>query len=322
MWFTIVLKALMSGLSRKKLLPAVTVGSGLFAGLFLAYVRGVVLRPVQAPEHTMTKPPGTIRFVTLNVAHGRGLALYQGFVDSDRIRSNLEELGDYLKGVDADVVGLQEIDRDCNWSGNFDQLEVIARRAEYPYCRFGINNRNGGNYRLYYGNAILSRYPIVRFQNHPFGDAKVAEKGFLVADIDINGQVVTCVVTHLDPIRKSERQREVRRMVETLEEETNPLVVMGDFNCELEEHSPPRTLCNELDLKMPAEQMEGRETYWQFLGRTIDFVMTSREAEVSSYRVGKAKLSDHHPVIADLILEPGCRAPDGVQEGSPAAVAD
>lgn len=305
MWSSIVLKSLFGGPSRSRWLPVLSMGSGILLGLFLSYARGFVLSPVKAPDSVLKKPQDAIRFVTFNVAHGRGLALYQGLVDSDHIQHNLEQLGAYLKRLDADVVGLQEIDKDCNWSGNINQLKVIAREAGFPYQEFGINNRNGGDYRLFYGNAILSRYPILDFQNHPFGDASVAEKGFLTAELDVEGQRVTCVVTHLDPIRGSEREKQVKRMVDVIGEIDTPVVVMGDFNCELDAESPMKTLCKELGLQIPRFERTERDTYWQLLNKTIDFVFASDGIKYKGYRVGEAKLSDHHPVIADLVLPDG-----------------
>jgi len=303
MWASIALRNVIGGISGRRWLPVFAMGSGLLMGLFLSYARGVVFNEVKAPDTVFKKPPEVIRFVTFNVAHGRGLALYQGLVDRDSIQSNLEELGEYLRRLDADVVGLQEIDQDCDWSGNINQLKVIAREAGYPYHRFGVNNRNGGDYRLFYGNAILSKHPIVEFENHPFGDAPVAEKGFLVADVDAGGRTVTCVVTHLDPIRESERKKQLARMVQVVEGRDNPVVVMGDFNCELEEESPIKTLCQELGLQIPTPNEKDRDTYWQLLNKTIDFVFASDGIEYENYRVGEAKLSDHYPVIADLVLE-------------------
>lgn len=303
MWASMALRNVIGGFSRTRWLPALTMGSGLLIGLFLSYARGVVLREVKAPDTVFEKPPEVIRFVTFNVAHGRGLALYQGLVDDERIQSNLKELGEYLRRLDADVVGLQEIDQDCNWSGNINQLEVIAREAGYPHYRFGVNNRNGGDYRLFYGNAILSRHPIVSFENHPFGDAPVAEKGFLIADVNMGGECVTCVVTHLDPIRKSEREEQVRKIAEVVGDRDKPVVVMGDFNCELENESPMKTLCRELDLQIPGQEEKRRDTYWQLLNKTIDFVFASDGITYENYRVGEAKLSDHYAVIADLVLE-------------------
>jgi len=303
MWSSIVLKSLFGGTSRRRWLPVLSMGSGILLGLFLSYARGFVLSPVKAPESVFKKPKDAIRFVTFNVAHGRGLALYQGLVDHDRIQHNLEQLGAYLKQLDADVVGLQEIDQDCNWSGNINQLKVIAREAGFPYQKFGINNRNGGDYRLFYGNAILSRYPIVDFQNHPFGDASVAEKGFLTAEVNVRGQHVTCVVTHLDPIRGSEREKQIEKMVDVIGNTYTPIVVMGDFNCELDTESPMKTLCQELELQIPRLEETERDSYWQLLDKTIDFVFASEGVKYEGYRVGEAKLSDHHPVIADLVLQ-------------------
>jgi len=56
-----------------------------------------------------------------------------------------------------------------------------------------VNNRRTGGYQLNYGNAILSRHPIVAWENVTFGTHKVGEKGFLYAEIDVRGHLLPIV---------------------------------------------------------------------------------------------------------------------------------
>jgi len=128
-----------------------------------------------------------LRLVTFNIAHGRGLTPIQGLTSSRKLRLNLRRIADLLAKLGADVVALQEIDERSVWSGNFDHLDYLRAHAGFPYAAFGINNRRLGVMNLCYGNAILSRYPIVKTETVVFGERKVGEKGFLFASAARSG---------------------------------------------------------------------------------------------------------------------------------------
>ena len=259
----------------------------------------------RAPVTTPAKSEHTLRIVSLNLAHGRGRAPNQALVQSDVISQNLDTTADYLEALEADVVGLQEVDKNCNWSGNHDQASSIAETAGFDDYRVGVNNRNAGWYQLVYGNAILSEYPIRDWQNHPFSESSsIGGKGFLVADIEVNDRVITFCVVHLAPVGWEVRERQVERIISALEDEENPLVVMGDFNCEVGEDSVLEEMCSSLGLETQREGRGTGDTFDFIRGRRIDYIFSSASLDPVAYRVGKAQLSDHQPVICDLHIEP------------------
>ena len=83
-----------------------------------------------------------LRVVTLNISHGRGLAVNQLLVSKGRTQSNVEAIADLLVEFQADVVGFQEADGPSRWSGNFDHVEAIARRADYACSAHGLHSRS------------------------------------------------------------------------------------------------------------------------------------------------------------------------------------
>ena len=191
------------------------------------------------PDSTLTgeEPQAgrdTFCVMTYNIAHGRGRMLHQVLVSRNTMERNLGALAEYVKAVSPDVVGLQEVDKDCDWSANVDQAAFIAEKLGWPHFRFGLNNVNQGRYKLNYGNAVVSPHEIVSFENYPFGRASLGEKGFLVAGIEVKGRLVSFAVAHLDFRTVSTRRRQVQKMIEVLGKVEKPLVVMGDFNCDLE----------------------------------------------------------------------------------------
>jgi endonuclease/exonuclease/phosphatase family metal-dependent hydrolase len=138
-----------------------------------------------------------VRLLTFNIAHGRGLAPIQGLTSPRKLRVNLRKIAALLVRLNPDVVALQEIDECSLWAGNFDHLDYLRVHAGYKYAAFGINNRREGILNLCYGNALLSRQPIIETETVVFGQRRVGEKGFLFAEIELGGRVVPFINLHL-----------------------------------------------------------------------------------------------------------------------------
>lgn len=68
-----------------------------------------------------------MRLATFNLLHGRSLT--DGLVDPDR-------LADAVHALDADVLALQEVDRDQSRSGHLDLTAIAARALDAPHHRF------------------------------------------------------------------------------------------------------------------------------------------------------------------------------------------
>jgi len=260
-------------------------------------------------------PEGTFCIMTYNIAHGRGTGIHQALTGTKRIRNNLDAVAQYVANVSPDVAGFQEVDIDCNWSGNFNHAEHVRDKSGYPHVCYGVNNVNEGDYRLNYGNAIVSKHPIISHENHAFGDAAVGEKGFVVADIEIDGVTITFTNAHLDFKHAKNRRRQVEKMVEILKQVKHPLVVMGDFNCELDGgEDSVRFLVDSLGLsswKFKRGECRTFPSHKPNVG--IDFVFISDEMEFVGCVAPAKVLSDHLPVIAVIkmknhnILEGGRR---------------
>ena len=118
-----------------------------------------------------------LRLVTFNIAHGRGLTPIQGLTSSRKLRVNLRGIAALLGKLAPDLVAMQEVDERSRWSGNFDHLNYLKIHAGFREAVFGINNRRTGLLNLCYGNALLSRHPIVHAETVVFGRRSLGEKG-------------------------------------------------------------------------------------------------------------------------------------------------
>lgn len=77
-------------------------------------------------------------------------------------RFRLDRVVEILRAHDADVALLQEVDDGVPRSDHLNLAQEIAREAGYPHYAVGHNVRLP---RGRYGNATLSRFPILRERN-------------------------------------------------------------------------------------------------------------------------------------------------------------
>jgi len=254
-----------------------------------------------------------LRLITYNIAHGRGLSPYQGLTSNVRVRYNLLRIARLLRTLQADIVALQEIDFDSHWNGRIDMLEFLREKMRFPHACQGVNNIRAGKKPLRYGNAFLSRQPLCAWGNHPFGSARLGEKGFLYAQVDFGDRLLPLINLHLDFRSKNRRLAQlgqVTEFVKSLGARENgkallaPLVC-GDFNVG---QRPGSDAVREL-LRFLAER-DGYELYPQGKGsktfpsffptRALDFVFVPKTVQVARCEVLPVHFSDHRPVLIDL----------------------
>ncbi|WP_432982087.1 endonuclease/exonuclease/phosphatase family protein [Dactylosporangium sp. CA-233914] len=109
-----------------------------------------------------------MRLGTFNLMHGRSLA--DGLVDTGRIAAAIGAL-------DADVLGLQEVDRAQPRSGNADLAMIAAEALGAEHALFvpAVVGTPGESFRAatdedgqgtdpHYGVALVSRYPVLEWR--------------------------------------------------------------------------------------------------------------------------------------------------------------
>jgi endonuclease/exonuclease/phosphatase family metal-dependent hydrolase len=190
-----------------------------------------------------------VRIATFNILHGRSL---------DDCRVDVDRLAAAVKTIDADVLGLQEVDRDQPRSMNADLTAVAAEAMGAVDSQFvaALAGTPGGIWTAAtgdeqpgsasYGIALLSRLPVVswRVVRLPALRARVPlwfrgrRRPVLVRDeprVAVaavlegpHGQF-TVANTHLSFI-PGWNSLQLRRLVRSLEGTREPLVVVGDLN--------------------------------------------------------------------------------------------
>lgn len=255
---------------------------------------------------------GPVRLLTFNIAHGRGLALYQGFVSPQRMQRNLGRIAALMRRLKVDLALLQEIDFDSHWSARMNQLTHLREAARFPHAVEGVNNRREGRLPLRYGNALLSRFPVEGWENVPFGESTLGEKGFLYCELLVRGRLLPVINLHLDFRSKRARITQVDRVmdfiegkIEAAERHTHTLpLICGDFNArstkdtdavavllqrilehhEYSLHPPPRVKT------FPSQLPQ----------RSLDYVFLPRPMVKRHCHAVRSHLSDHRPVFLEF----------------------
>lgn len=225
-----------------------------------------------------------------------------------------ERIATILEHYDADIVLLQEVDVDVPRSKRLNLASELAGRLNYPHYAVGLNVqlRQG-----MYGNATLSRYPIVAERNIDLTIDSSKARGCLYTTLALpieNGQNMNLAVFNLHlGLSSQERTRQVGRVVCSPEfkalDLNAPCLVAGDLN-DLRTRLAP-IFTDILEFDCATNQSLGYQnsllTYPSFSPTTgLDKIFCRGEIQIlrgRRCRLGIARVaSDHLPVIADLQL--------------------
>ncbi len=268
----------------------------------------------QRPSAAHNSPPAnempdrtTLKVLTLNLAHGRANGFHQAMQSEVTIRQNLSNVAEMLRRESPTVVALQEADGPSVWSGGFDHVAFLAEQAAFPSFARAEHVRA---WRLSYGTAMLSQPELDRAESHPFDPLPpLMPKGYLLTTISWpgtdgqdSGIQIDVVSVHLDFSLSANRKRQAQQMIAELMPRSRPLIVMGDFNCDLSgRRSALVELIDGLNLKVFQPESSDLSTF-ALTGKRIDWILISPELEFASYTTLEDELSDHKAVLAELRL--------------------
>ena len=181
-------------------------------------------------ETSESSEPVLIKVATYNIFHAG--------------KSRLDDIADNLKQVEADIVGLQEVDEMTSRSRGASQVKLIAEKAGYNYYKFikSIDFQGGG-----YGTAILSKYPIISFKNYQLESGNEETRTVGHALIDVDGRKINYFNTHLSFEALSLRTAQFDFIAKKASN-CNEYIITGDFNTyDYSEFSPfanAKLVCN------------------------------------------------------------------------------
>lgn len=187
--------------------------------------------------------------------------IHKGFSTGNR-RFVLRQIREGLRMADVDIVFLQEIQgqhslraaKIADWP-NESQFEYMADQIwkHYAYGKNAIYNAG------HHGNAILSKYPFIHWENLNVSNIRWASRSLLHGIIDINKtrHKLHVICVHFD-FMPGQRNRQIKILNERIREsvpKSDYLILAGDFNDWNEQVS--RYLASDLELHEVFQSMQG-----------------------------------------------------------------
>jgi endonuclease/exonuclease/phosphatase family metal-dependent hydrolase len=241
-----------------------------------------------------------MRFLLYNICYGthvnqRRLPLV-GMLG--RTNSHLDEITEFIKEQNPDVVGLIEVDSGSYRSKRKSQVEIIADALGHfhAYCsKYAINSR-WQRIPIFnkQGNAFLAKDTIHGEKFHYFS------RGMKKLVIELELEKVTFFLVHL-ALNYKTRQAQILHLYHLIKETNRPCIVAGDFNAFMGE--------DEIKLLMSASGMQNADKDMQPSypshkpKRHLDFILHSPEIMIKNFSMPNVQLSDHLPLIIDFEVE-------------------
>lgn len=238
-----------------------------------------------APAAEDPVPTDTLRILSYNIRHGRGM---DGKIDLDRSARVIADAKPHL-------VALQEVDKGVARSGNIDIAEVLGGKLglHHEFGRFMPHQ--GGEYGL----AVLSAFPIVESLIHRLPDGAEPRVALEVkVDIPLASGAkkrISFVCVHFDWTKPDDfRFAQATKLLQILRPLKHPVIIAGDYN----DVRGSRTLdafAEEFPIPagaaptFPADPPDSE----------IDFILWRGLSQKAERKVIEEKMaSDHRPVLA------------------------
>ncbi len=252
-----------------------------------------------------------MRLATFNILHGRSPV-------DDRV--DLDRFGGAVRDLDADVLALQEVDRDQPRSHGADLTSVAADAMAAPHHRFvatlhgtpGLWSAATGEDQpraASYGIALLSRLPVLSWHALVLPGLRgqvplkvpSRRRPILVRDepraavaavVEAAQGPVTVVATHLTFI-PGWNAVQLRRLVGLVRDLPRPVVIMGDLN--LEQAAAVRMSRMRPLATAPTYPVHGPR-------RQIDHILADGPIRSTGGRSVDTGLSDHRALVAEAVV--------------------
>jgi endonuclease/exonuclease/phosphatase family metal-dependent hydrolase len=166
------------------------------------------------PQQIATDPdPWPLTIATYNI---------HGAVGRDR-RFAPERVADVLREMNADIIALQEVPLGGSKTPNV--LAMLQQATGYVVAEGPACDRPERRF----GNAVLSRYPILSMRAIDLSFGSREPRGAVDADVDCHGHLLRVVATHLG-LRFAERREQIRRLLQSFDTDQMPVILLGDIN--------------------------------------------------------------------------------------------
>lgn len=214
-------------------------------------------------------------------------------------RQDPGRVAEVIRELDADIIGLQEVDSKSGEDSRFEQMRKLAKASDFHVIP-GVTILRGDED---YGNVLLTSRRVREIRRLDLSLPGREPRGAIDVDLDVAGEPIRVIVTHLG-LRPRERRVQVRRMLDVLMVKPDRItIVMGDINEWLPGSRPLRWLQERLG-RSPAPRtfpaffpLFALDRIWVWPIRALQSI---RAHNSPAARIA----SDHLPLAADITAIP------------------
>jgi len=218
------------------------------------------------------------------------------------IDGHFNEITEFLKKSDADIIGLQEVKDNDSTLDVIKYLNGLGYEHVFAPVEYAWDNKI-----FIFGPAVFSKHKIVSSEiyNLHETDKRVAVR----ADVQVGDSVLHVLSTHLShshqkPSEVQEQQAEnLLKIVPT-----EHAIVMGDFNATPESNvvqKIAKVLTDADTQSLPTWSVYpagGEDCTPQRIDTRLDYIFVTSDLKVNTFEVGESRGSDHLPIIVTIEL--------------------
>lgn len=216
----------------------------------------------------------------------------------DRGQLNLPAKGAFIAAQKADLVFLQEIDRNCVRSGSEDQMRSLGAQTGMDPA-FGVfMSYDGGEY----GMGMLSALPVLSTRSIQLPEGNEPRVA-LAREVRVLGRPLLAVSVHFNWIEDdAARFAQAQALLEEVNRTGLPCIVAGDFN------DVPSSRTMQAFYAAGFEQVEAPGPSWNARAPSEDIdhllIRSGRGLDLASLGgavLSETELSDHRPVAGRIL---------------------
>lgn len=245
-----------------------------------------------------------LKIMTYNICSGHH---FEGDQTNHPYEYDLSKCTGEIIKVAPDICGLNEVDFYSNRTNKDDQTALISKATKLQGV-FGKAIEFPGQPGSGYGNAVLSRFPILETEVVPIPDALIHDektsyesRAVVRVKLDVNGTAVTVLQTHFG-LAIAEQQNAQQTVLKLLDQIDGPVILMGDFNIR-----PSNFLLNPIRERL-IDTAFLKEGYFKtfpsyecnYPDCKIDYVFVSSHFKPLAMEIVQTKSSDHMPYVVEL----------------------
>ncbi len=220
-----------------------------------------------------------------------------------------QQLVDALKRLNPDILALVEVDIGSFRSHHTDEARFLEEGLNFQNFTEMIKYPLQGWLKLFHhvpildkqANAIVTRYKMKDVKYHVLHEG--TKRVVIEATIELP-QRVTLLLAHL-ALGKKARTKQIKELIEIVNDIKNPVILMGDFNT-FNGEAEIKDLLKKTHLKdkisLDKQSLPLTEPAWH-PKRRLDYILTSPQINVKKFSVLNFHFSDHLPLMIDFTVK-------------------